>query len=64
MFKVNDKKHQDGVNRIILVFLLLTFDIYCTFSSISIVDFEQVHVRFGKFNFLFVLKLIYVKHKL
>ena len=44
MFKVNKKKHQKGVNDVVLMFSLLTLDIFHTFSTVSIVDFEQVHV--------------------
>ena len=41
MFKVND---QNDVSDIVLVFLLLTIDIFYTFSSVCIVVFEQVNV--------------------
>ena len=44
MFKVNKKKHQKGVNDVVLMFSLLTLNIFHTFSTVSIVDFEQVHV--------------------
>ena len=59
LFKVNNRntnegceicskliKHQDDVNDVVLVFLLLTLNIskFTTFPSVSIVDFEQVNV--------------------
>ena len=44
MFKANNAKKQDDVNKIVLVFLLLTLSIFHTFSSVFIVDFEQVNV--------------------
>ena len=37
-------KHQNNVIDVILMFLLLTMNIFHTFSSVSIVDFEQVNV--------------------
>ena len=37
-------KHQNDVNDIVLVFLLLTLNIFHFFFSVSIVDFEQVNV--------------------
>ena len=40
MFKHNDKKKQSDVNDVTLVFLLLTSNIFYTFSSSFIVDFE------------------------
>ena len=42
MFKV--KKH---VNAVVLVFILLTFNIYQHVSGVSIVDFKQVNVSWG-----------------
>ena len=38
MFKVNDKKHQSGINDVVLVFLLLTLNKFPTFSSVVIVS--------------------------
>ena len=43
MFKVNKKKHQNVID-VVLVFLLLLWTYLTTFSSVSIVDFEQVNV--------------------
>ena len=40
MFKANE-----NVNDVALVFLLLTLNIFYTFSSVYIVDFERVNVR-------------------
>ena len=37
-------KHQNDVNDIVLVFLLLTLNTFRFFLSVSIVDFEQVNV--------------------
>ena len=45
MFKVNNKKTQNDVSDVVLVFLLLTLNIFHIFSSVSIVDFDQVNVR-------------------
>ena len=39
IFKVNNKN-------VVLVFLLLTLNIFHTFFRVSIVDFEQVNVNF------------------
>ena len=44
MFKANSKNHQNDVNEVVLVFLLLILNIFIPFSSASIVDFEQVNV--------------------
>ena len=38
------KKHQNDVNDVVMVFLLLTLNIFDTFLSDSIIDFEQVNV--------------------
>ena len=40
MFKV---KHQNDVNDVALVCLMLTLNIFHTFSIVSIVDFEQIN---------------------
>ena len=47
MFKVNNKNTKTTSNNVIdvvLVFFLLTLNIFRIFSSVSIVDFEQVNV--------------------
>ena len=45
MLKVN-KKHQNDFIGIVLVFCLLTLNIFHTFSyGVSIVDFEQVNIN-------------------
>ena len=47
MFKVNNTntpKKVFCVNDVVLVFLQLTLNMFRTFSSVSIVDFEQVNV--------------------
>ena len=41
MFEVNNKNHQNEVVDVVLVFLLLTLNIFYTLST---VDFEQVNV--------------------
>ena len=41
------KKHQNDVNDVVLVFLLLTLNIFHTFFNVSTVDFEQANVSFG-----------------
>ena len=43
MFKVNKKNFQNDVSDVVLVFLLLT-----PFSSVSIIDFEQVNVSWRR----------------
>ena len=42
MFKVNNKKAQNDIKDVVLVFFL-TLNIFRTISSVSIVDFEQVN---------------------
>ena len=45
LFKVNHKSTSKRcVIDVVLLFLLLTLNIYTTFSSVSIVGFEQVNV--------------------
>ena len=44
MSKVNNKKHQTNVIDVVLLFLLLALTDFASFSSIYIVDFEQVNV--------------------
>ena len=44
MFKFNNKKHQNDVNDVGLVFLLLTLNIFDTFFECFTDDFEQVNV--------------------
>ena len=46
------KKHQSDVNDLILVFLLLCLNVFHTFFSISIADFEQVNVSWVKMSSL------------
>ena len=48
MSKVTIKNTKKEVNDLVLVLLLLSFNIYYTFSSASIVDFEQVDVSWVK----------------
>ena len=43
-YKKNRVNHENDVNGVVLVFLLLTLNIFHTFFSISIVEFEQVNV--------------------
>ena len=38
------QKHQNDLIDIVLVFLLLTLNYFISFSSVSIVDFEEVNV--------------------
>ena len=40
MLKVNNKKHQNDVHDVVLVFLWLTLSIFHNFSSVRIVEFE------------------------
>ena len=40
MFKVNNTEHQNEVNKVVLVFLLLTLNLFHSFSSVSIFYFE------------------------
>ena len=46
MFKVNNKNTRNVID-VVLVFLLLTLNIFHTFSSVSIADFEQVNISWG-----------------
>ena len=41
-------RHENDVNDIVLVFLLLTLNVFHSFFSASIVDFEQVNVCWVK----------------
>ena len=48
MLIVNKKKrHQNDIIDVFLVSLLLTLNIFLTFSTVSIVDFEQINVCWG-----------------
>ena len=38
------KTHQKDVNDVVMVFLLLTLNLFHTFFSVSIADFEQVNI--------------------
>ena len=52
MFKLKHMlKHQNDVNDVVLVFLLLTY--FTPSSSVSIVDFEQVNVSWVGFEAAF-----------
>ena len=52
MFKLKHMlKHQNDVNDVVLVFLLLTY--FTPFSCVSIVDFEQVNVSWVGFEAAF-----------
>ena len=44
VFKVNNKKKQNNVNDVFLVFLLLIWTYFTPFSSASIADFEQENI--------------------
>ena len=44
MFEVNNNNTIDAID-VVLVFLLLTLNIFDAFFSVSIVDFEQVNVN-------------------
>ena len=49
MFKLKHMlKHQNDVNDVVLVFLLLTY--FTPFSCVSIVDFEQVNVSWVEYD--------------
>ena len=43
-------KRQNDVSGVVLVFLLLTLNIFCTFLNIFIVDFEHVNVSWVSLN--------------
>ena len=53
MFKVSSKNN--NVIDVVFVFLLLTLKISQHFSTISIVDFEQINLSWVQFEFLFML---------
>ena len=40
------------------MYLLLTFNVFCTFFTVSIVDFEQVNVSWVMANIPIIWKLI------
>ena len=44
-YKKNRVNHENDVNGVVLVFLLLTLNIFHTFFSVFVVDFEQVNVN-------------------
>ena len=46
MFKVNNKDTRTTPNDVVLVSLLLNFNIFHTFYSVSIVDFQQVNISY------------------
>ena len=50
MFKVNKKN--DSVNDVVLVFLLLTLKYFTPFSSVPIIDSEQVNVSWDMAGFI------------
>ena len=55
MLKVNNKKHQKNVIGVVLLFLLLTLNIFHTqFSSASTTDLEQVNVSWVSFSKLHI----------
>ena len=65
MFKVNNKKHQNNFIDAVLVSLLLNSNIFVSFCSVSVVDFEQVNVSwmvmwqiFMQFNFVSILLFV------
>ena len=39
------KTHQKDVNDVVMVFILLTLNLFHTFFRVSIFDFEQVNIR-------------------
>ena len=43
MFKVNNKRHQNDTHDFILMFLLLTWNMFYIFFIASVVDFKQVN---------------------
>ena len=55
MFKVNNKNYKNNVNDVLLVFLLLTLNVFHTFFSVSIVDFKQVNVNWVTKDFFSIL---------
>ena len=65
MFEVNNKKHHGDVNDVVLMFLWLTLNIFTTFSSVSIVDFEHVNVSWEQDHFviLFYVSFLSVQQK-
>ena len=64
MFKLKHMlKHQNDVNDVVLVFLLLTY--FTPSSSVSIVDFEQVNVSWVGFEAaFFVLRTQEVEYQI
>ena len=47
-YKKNRVNHENDVNGVVLVFLLLTLNIFHTFFSVFVVDFEQVNVSWDR----------------
>ena len=56
------QRHQNGVTYVALVSLLLTLNIFHTFSSVSNVDFEQENVYWVSFALSFSM-IFAVKYK-
>ena len=52
MFKVNNKDTKNNASGVILLSLLLTFKIFVPYSSVSIVNFEQVNASWDAFWFV------------
>ena len=50
MLKVSTKKHQNDVIEMVLLFLLLTLNIFYTFFCVSVVVFEQINVSWAVFD--------------
>ena len=44
MFKVNKKRHQNDVNDVVVLSLMLTLTIFHTFFSVYVIDHEQENV--------------------
>ena len=49
MFQVN----QNDINHVVLVFLILTLNLFHFFPSVSTVEFEQIHVSWGELKKLY-----------
>ena len=45
--KNQQEKHQNNVTEVVQVFLVLTLNIFQTFFTVSLVDFEQVKTTLG-----------------
>ena len=55
-----NKNHQGDINDVVLMFLLLTLNVFTPFSSVSIVNFEHVNVSWVQDHFVILFYVSFV----